>query len=71
MVIDSITLIFEAADTDGSGELSRDEFDEALEKGGPQVVASYLVRQAPRSLHRAFRSICPNKRTLSDVQFLY
>ena len=28
MVINSITAIFEAADTDGSGELSKEEFDE-------------------------------------------
>eukprot|EP00392_Amoebophrya_sp_AT5.2_P013550 g13677.t1 len=32
LVINSITAIFEAADTDGSGELSREEFDEALSK---------------------------------------
>jgi len=31
-VIDSLTAVFEAADTDGSGELDRDEFDEALAK---------------------------------------
>ena len=32
LIINSITAIFEAADTDGSGELSKDEFDEALMK---------------------------------------
>ncbi len=32
MIINSITAIFEAADTDGSGELSKEEFDEAMAK---------------------------------------
>lgn len=32
MVINSISAIFEAADTDGSGELSKEEFDDALNK---------------------------------------
>ncbi len=31
-VVNGISAIFEAADTDGSGELSRMEFDEAMSK---------------------------------------